>query len=277
MNYTCVTIRVKDPETIEILIALLADIGFESFEEEGPVLNAYIPSGHLDIQALNSVLQDFDLTFSTEEIEQRNWNADWESTFSPVRVGDFCTVRASFHSPDTETTHEIVITPKMSFGTGHHATTRLMVEQMRHLDFAGKVVLDFGTGTGVLAILAERLGAQGIVAIDNDQWSIENVQENIQQNQTKGIAVLQGSLETVADRQFDIILANINRHILVHYMPMMSKILCHGGQLLVSGILEEDIPLMTSEALRQSLLVHNSILDEKWACMLLQKPADRML
>jgi ribosomal protein L11 methyltransferase len=188
-------------------------------------------------------------SFTATRIRQQNWNAQWEAGFEPVTVPGFCTVRAHFHAPAKGVPYEIVITPKMSFGTGHHATTRLMMMQMQHLNLAGKEVLDFGTGTGILAILAEQLGARRVLAIDNDEWSVENTTENLERNNCSRTEIVQGSLEVIGDQTFDVVLANINRHILLHYMQQLFACTRAGGQLLMSGLLLADRQVATDAAL----------------------------
>lgn len=203
----------------------------------------------------------------TTVIEQQNWNEDWEKSFTPVTVSGFCTIRATFHKPDTSVLHDIIITPKMSFGTGHHATTQLMLQQMSTCDFEGKSVFDFGTGTGVLAILAEKLGAKEIVAVDNDEWSYENTLENIGYNNSKHIKVFRGSIEKAGLRKYDIVLANINRHILLEYMDEMKALLSSTGIIYMSGILDEDEQLITTEAAKSGFTFVSKVQQEKWICL----------
>jgi ribosomal protein L11 methyltransferase len=202
-------------------------------------------------------------------VEPQNWNAVWESSFELVIVPGFCTVRAAFHAMNPETPHDIVITPKMSFGTGHHATTRLMIQAMRELAFPGQRVLDFGTGTGILAILAAQLGASMVLAIDNDEWSVDNARENIAANKTDTVQIRQGSLEAVpATEQFDIILANINRHILLSHMPDMYGLLRTGGKLLLSGIFAVDEYAITEKAILSGFKKHSIMQEGDWIAML---------
>ncbi len=248
MAHKKLSIPIPDEETGEILTALLADAGFEGFEETGDVLYAFVGSEKYDEQTVKEILGVYHLKFEIEEIEKTNWNEDWEKNFQPVIVEDFCTVRADFHRVEVNTTFEIIITPKMSFGTGHHATTQLMMSLMKEMDFASKTVLDFGAGTGILAILASLLRAQEILAIDNDAWCYENAMENIARNHTKKIEVKTGSLEAAGERKFDIILANINRHILLQYMNELYGRLNENGSLLLSGILEEDQEIICTAA-----------------------------
>jgi ribosomal protein L11 methyltransferase len=247
MEYKQITIAVSEQEQKEILIALLENINYEGFEEHDNEVVAYIPGADYHEEELKEVLGTFGLTYKLETIAQQNWNAQWESNFEPVIVEGFCTIRAGFHDIEINTPYEIVITPKMSFGTGHHATTQLMMEQMGKVDFKGRKVLDFGTGTGILAILAEMLGAGQILAIDNDEWSYENTRENISTNSCKNIEVKQGSLE-YSGSDYDVILANINRHILLHYMNDMYMKLEKEGMILMSGLLTEDREIIMDAA-----------------------------
>lgn len=266
MNY----IEVRIPagkELIDILVAELAECGFESFEEGDNQLLAYIKEDELDAQGLDEIIQRYNVVPEKRTVVQQNWNAEWEKDFHPVTVEGFCTIRADFHEPDNAVEHDIIITPKMSFGTGHHATTQLMIEQMRDISFEGKQVFDFGTGTGVLAILAARLGAAGVMAIDTDEWSYENTVENIERNGTEGITVKQGSLEVVGKACYDIILANINRHILLQYMADMKNMLNPGGIVVMSGILDEDKGIITQEAKKQGLIPKKEMARDKWICL----------
>ncbi len=232
-----ITIAVTDETQKDTLIAQLANIGFDAFEEMPETLNAFIPSEQYNKDILTSVLGD--IHFQESEIEKQNWNELWESNFEPVQVEDFVGIRASFHEPIQGVEHEIVITPKMSFGTGHHATTYLVMQAMRNLQWNGKTVFDFGTGTGILAILAEKLGAKEIFAIDNDDWCIENATENIQINQAAFIEVSKGDSAEIKNR-FDIILANINKHIILANIPYLDQALEKDGTILLSGLLLED-------------------------------------
>lgn len=267
MNYIQLRFAEPDAEKRAILIALLAEEGFDSFEEEQDALLAYIAKDLYTEDIVSAVGEMFTGAIETKEIAQQNWNEEWESGFQPVHVAGFCTIRAGFHAPDTTVPYEIIITPKMSFGTGHHATTRLMIQQMKTIDFAGKEVLDFGTGTGVLAILAEKLGTARVLAIDNDEWSYENTLENVAVNNARGIDVQQGSLELAGDRKFDVILANINRHILLQYMHPMRAALKAGGVLLMSGILDADEQVVRQEAMKAGFNSYTVHTEDKWLCI----------
>jgi ribosomal protein L11 methyltransferase len=271
MQYIEVNFDILTAETTELMIALLSDAGFEGFAEEGSQLTAYIPEEQLDQALLQQLAADHNLSFTTSVIPPQNWNAQWEANFQPVVVADFCTVRADFHHMDVNTPYEIVITPKMSFGTGHHATTQLMMTEMRNIDFKGKKVLDFGTGTGILAILAEMLGATEIIAIDNDEWSYDNAIENLQRNNSKNISIHQDSLEITSGQHFDVILANINRHILLQYMTDMYDRLNDDGRILMSGLLSEDREIIVSAATVAGFrLLHGNSLNN-WITLLFEK------
>lgn len=271
MDYIEVSVPNAEKEIMDILVAELAAIGFEGFENDETLLKAYISSGLFEEEPLNDVLTSYNVTAQIHTIQQQNWNAEWESNFQPVTVEGFCTIRADFHEPDNSVEHDIIITPKMSFGTGHHATTQLMILQMKDMDFTGKDVLDFGTGTGVLAILAKRLGAAETMAIDTDEWSYGNTLENIERNGATGIDVKKGSLEVVAGAKYDIILANINRHILLQYMSAMQEMLKGGGMVLMSGILDEDRSIIVEQAEICGLKEVNQMIQENWISILFTK------
>jgi ribosomal protein L11 methyltransferase len=251
----------------ETLMARLSDVGYEAFEETEHDLRAFIPAANYDAAIVERLAGDYDIDFAVTHIAPQNWNATWEASFEPVVVPGFCTVRAAFHPKSTDTPYDIVITPKMSFGTGHHATTRKMMEAMSTIDFIGKTVLDFGTGTGILAILASMLGAREVTAIDNDEWSVENAAENVAGNKAEGIRVGLGSLEMVEGKYFDIILANINRHILLEYMDAMRGLLSKGGVLLLSGILTADNGVITASAERAGFKKSNVYAEGDWLAM----------
>ncbi len=223
----------------DILIAELAGIGYDGFEEFPGLLKAFIPEADFMENELNILLNKYDVKYSKSIIEKQNWNALWESNFEPVQVDDFVGIRAGFHPPFVNVEHEIIITPKMSFGTGHHATTYMVMKLMQELDFKGKSVFDFGTGTGILAILAQKLGATRLLAVDNDDWCIENASENISINNCNSIDIQKiDSLKL--EQQFDIILANINRNIILDNIDELRKAMAGGGQLLLSGLLVAD-------------------------------------
>ena len=235
MNHIQLSIEANE-EQQEILISELSELEAIGFEQTDTHLLAYFKENDFKNYEVNKLVKEF--TFNITPIPGKNWNAVWESNFETVIVDNFCAIRADFHQPVKDIQHEINITPKMSFGTGHHATTYMMIEQMRHIDFAKKRVFDFGTGTGILAILAQKLGAASVTAIDIDEWSIKNAEENFLKNDVHSIMLYQSSI--LPGDSFDIILANINRNVLSGYASSLGKILSVSGVLLVSGILKED-------------------------------------
>jgi len=235
----------------DILIAELGEEGFESFVETEKGISAFIQKKdwHKDIlkniQILNS--GEFRITFTYEEIEQVNWNTEWEKNFEPIIVNDTVSVRAPFHEK-TDLPYDIVIEPKMSFGTGHHETTHLMIQQLLNVDLTDKTVLDMGSGTGILAIMAELRGAKSVDAIDIDDWCYENALENATRNNCTKIRVFKGDAALLADKNYDMIIANINRNVLINDLPVYYKCLNKGGVLLLSGFYREDIPFIKKAA-----------------------------
>ena len=238
--YKEVSLSPVTAEQSDALVAMLSSIDFDGFELLKDKLNAYIPADVYNEDDLEQVLLHFnDLSYTCSEIPEQNWNAIWESSFEPVIVKDFVAIRASFHPLQPQVKFDLIITPKMSFGTGHHATTALVIELMEEIDFKNKTIIDFGTGTGVLAILAEKLGAKNILAIDNDKWSIENAAENFELNDARSINLLNtGSLADVEPKQ--IVMANINLNILKINMPHFCRILKPKGEIIFSGLLVND-------------------------------------
>jgi ribosomal protein L11 methyltransferase len=270
MNHLQITIPTTDADIQEILIALLSTLGYEGFEQQDAVLQAFVPEEQFDAGALDEVLRPKGLSYSTVRLEERNWNEEWEKNFQPVQVEEFCAIRAHFHAPIPGVLHELVITPKMSFGTGHHATTYMMLQAMKDLDFRGRRVLDFGTGTGVLAILAERLGAGEVLAIDNDDWSIDNALENVATNHCTRIMVRKSD-SIPAGELFNIILANINKHVIVSQLVVIGQQLAPGGVILLSGLLVDDIKDIESEALRNNLSISLRMTKGSWICLQSEK------
>ncbi len=266
MKYTQVEIKTADAGQNEILVALLANIGFEGFEENEQGLKAFINEEELDKAALDEVTASLGIAYSLSTIAQQNWNAQWESSFEPVVIENFAAVRAGFHAPVKNVQYEIIITPKMSFGTGHHATTFLMMQQMSQLDLSGKTVFDFGTGTGVLAILAEKMGAAKTDAIDNDDWSIENTRENIAANNCNHISA--GKADTIAVQEhYDVVLANINLNVLLANMKEIAAICKPGAVVLFSGILVADEATLRESALANGLVFNALAQRNGWLCI----------
>lgn len=239
MNHYQITIPVTDESTRDILVAQLAELGFEGFEESETELKAYVCEGEFDENELNKIIQLYFLTYSKSIIKKENWNAVWESGFEPVLVDDFVGIRAGFHAPLSGVRHEIVITPKMSFGTGHHATTYSVIQLMKEIDFHGKSVFDFGTGTGILAILAEKLGATDILAVDYDDWCVENASENILINNCQFIDI-QNDDNAKTNKQYQVVIANINKNIILDNLDHLSKAVLPKAEIILSGLLSDD-------------------------------------
>ena len=238
-TYFEITIALPEKTLSDILVAELNEIGFEGFEEGNALLKAFIEKEQFQEDTLEEIVQKYHLTFSIQAIADKNWNEIWETGFDPVVVNDFCSIRASFHPPVTGTAYEIIITPKMSFGTGHHATTWLMISAMEKIVIQNKTIMDFGTGTGVLAILADKLGASAIAAIDNDEWSLQNAVENFEMNNCRPIQLYSNNSIQSIDK-YDIILANINKNVILNNLGAMKQHLNVAGVLLVSGLLSGD-------------------------------------
>ncbi len=271
-NYIKISIDIDTEEEQELLLALLSEAGYDGFEETEDQLNAYINEAAFNETELKTLLQSFSKEFGKEVIAPRNWNQEWEQHYEPVIVNDFVAVRAHFHAPIANVQHEIVITPKMSFGTGHHATTWQMMKQMQQIDFNGKTVFDFGCGTGVLAILAEKLGAAEILAIDNDDICVENSLENVANNQCTHIHVEKATAPPNG-KMFDVILANINRHILLSTMETMAATLNRNGYLLISGFYAFEDQLLIDAANSHQLHMQQSSQRDQWSCLLFSKQA----
>ncbi|MFI5154731.1 MAG: 50S ribosomal protein L11 methyltransferase [Chitinophagales bacterium] len=261
-----ISIETRDNEIAEILIAELSALGFDGFEEKEQLLNAFIPGELFKEFALVHIIEKYGLEFEKRRIPKQNWNEQWEKNYEPVIVGSFCSIRSGFHHPIHHTKYEIIITPKMSFGTGHHATTYLMIAAMEKLAVHQKNILDFGTGTGVLAILAEKMGAKEILAIDIDDWSIENAKENFSVNHCQGIK-LEKSDGLPPGIIFDVILANINKSVIFNNIMEMKQHLAKDGVLLLSGILADDLYAMRSKAEECSLHISEVNEQNSWICV----------
>lgn len=267
-NYIQISIEANEARQ-EVLIGELSELGANGFEQTETHLLAFFDEESFPSYEVNNLLQQD--VYTTQTVEQQNWNAVWESNFQPVVVADFCAVRAPFHEPATGVQHEIVIMPKMSFGTGHHATTWMMMEQMRDIDFRGKQVFDFGTGTGILSILASMLGAAHVVAIDNDEWSIENGIENLERNGCTNVDIHLAS--TVPQQKFDIILANINRNVILMHMEQLAAAVVSSGLILFSGLLEADEHDINAAAVKFGYKLLRKNTRNGWISLLYQQQA----
>ncbi|MBC7849977.1 MAG: 50S ribosomal protein L11 methyltransferase [Chitinophagaceae bacterium] len=265
-NYIKISFNNTTAEQKDVLVARLSDIQFEGFEEGHSFLLAFIQENEFNEPLLRDVAADLGLHYEKELVPQQNWNKSWEENFQPVVVDDFCCIRAAFHPPATGVKYDIIITPKMSFGTGHHATTFLMIQSMSKIDHQHKSVLDFGTGTGLLAILAEKLGAEKVLGIDNDDWSIENAAENIADNNCTKIRVKEASTIST-DQKFDIILANINKNVLLTSMPLLKQQLQNDGVVVMSGLLKGDRQQIEEMAELNGLKLYLALEKDAWIAL----------
>ncbi|MBT1706913.1 50S ribosomal protein L11 methyltransferase [Fulvivirgaceae bacterium PWU5] len=266
------------PEYSEILMAEMAEAGFDSFLETDTGFEAYVTLENYDKEKLEEIKTRYGaqtpLTFEQDKIEKRNWNEEWEQSYQPIIVDNRCLIRAAFHAPDAAYPYEIVITPKMSFGTGHHQTTYLMVKSQLDMDHRDKRVMDAGCGTAILSIMACKLGATSVEAFDIDEWSVINGQENIEVNGCTGIHLQQGKFEDLQPQgPFDIILANINKNVLLQEIKYYQGCLAPGGLLLLSGFYTHDIADIAEEAGRYGLRPVRDDARESWAAVLFKKEA----
>lgn len=258
-----------NPLKQELIIASLNQWNFDGYEQKDSLLLAYGQNENINVEEIEIYLNTYNLSYTKSEVPEQNWNTDWEKAFNPIVIQDFCGIRADFHLPIPNVQFEIIITPKMSFGTGHHATTQLVIELMKTIDFKGKTVIDFGTGTGILAILSEKMGAQNIVAIDNDSWCIENASENIQANKCQKIEIIKAD-NLNNNIAADIILANINRNIIIENFNNLSQLLKPGGQLIISGFLAEDEEKILNIAVSLKMIISQKAEKNNWLALKLR-------
>lgn len=259
----------------EELMAMLSELGYESFVEENDSLLAYITRPQFD----SSILEDKDYwpdfvdinRFTWQVIQEQNWNAVWEENFQPVTIANKCHIRAPFHEANNTVPYEIIIEPKMSFGTAHHETTAMMIEYLLETDLSGKKVLDMGCGTGVLAILAALRGSKDVLAIDIDEWAYNNTIENTERNNTTFINVLLGDASLLKGLQFNIIIANINRNILLNDIPVYSQCLDKNGLLLLSGFYIEDLPVIAKMTESAGMKYYSHKEQNRWVAACFEK------
>lgn len=269
MKYSAVTFTVPSIEDWQkdLLIASLAEVGFDTFEDTENGFIGYVPTGNLSIQSLETVLlqesEGYAVDYAIQDLEDQNWNTLWESNFNPIVVDGQCYVRATFHEPKPEFSYEIIIDPKMSFGTGHHQTTSMMISFVLENNFSQKDVLDMGCGTGILGILASKKGARKVLAVDYDEICVASVEENTQLNGIQNMNALLGSQEVIENLKFDVILANINRNILLNQFDSYTKSLNPNGELYISGFYEgEDLAILQGKAQELGLtFVEKKVLD----------------
>lgn len=264
-----------DPQFSEILIAEISQAGFDTFLENENGFEAYVEVDRFDQFQIDEIKKKYNqvnpLEFSWDKIEKRNWNEEWEKSYEPVIVDNRCVIKAEFHKIEKQYPYEITITPKMSFGTGHHQTTYLMVKAQMNLDHQDKMIMDAGCGTAILSIMASKCGAKRIDAFDIDEWSVVNGKENVEINQCANISIRQGEISNLTfDHNYDIILANINKNILLHEIPQYVSYLNPEGFILLSGFYEKDLPDLVSRAHQYQLKHVNSDVHENWASLLLR-------
>jgi len=264
-----------DPDFSEVLMAEIGDAGFESFLETEKGFEAYVESENYDKEQLqvikNKYKQQTSIVFFQDRIQKQNWNEQWEKSYEPIIVEDKCLIRADFHKIDRKYRYELIITPKMSFGTGHHQTTYLMIKNQMEIDHSGKRVMDAGCGTAILAVMASKLGAAEVEAFDIDEWSVSNGKENIEVNGCTNINHQQGKLSDLGFvGKFDVILANINKNVLLEEIKLYKEYLSPNGLLLLSGFYVEDIDDLLNEGVRHRLSEVNRDDRDNWAALLLR-------
>lgn len=275
MDFIEVTV-LAPAELSDILIAELAEVGFDTFEENDTGFCAYTTEDVFNPDAVAEIMSRYEgmgeLSYSHRIITRQNWNAEWEKNFQPLVIAGRVSVRAPFHPQPEGVEYDIVIMPRMSFGTGHHETTALMIENQLDVDHRGQRVLDMGCGTGILAIMAELLGARQVLAVDVEPWTVENARDNAAENNCRTIECRLGGVETLADEApFDLILANINRNVLLEDMHEYSRLLPSGKPILFSGFYEEDLEKITAEAERQGLVYQRHRTLRSWVSALYVK------
>ena len=276
MNYYACSFTNPENENLkDMFMELLGEIGFDSFMDTDEGFEAYCQEPALDENELNDIMQMEQFAnvklLKKELIPDQDWNATWEASYEPVIINEFCRIRAPFHKVEGSYKYDLIIEPKMSFGTAHHETTSQIIELMLQSDFTGLNLLDMGSGTGVLAILAKKLGSATTLAIDNDEWAYRNALDNIRLNDENDIIVELGDANSLNDRQFDIILANINRNILLRDMKEYVKCLVDGGKIFFSGFYEEDLVLIAKEAERLGLKYSNHVTKNNWTAAVFVK------
>lgn len=263
------------PDQADILLAELGEIGFDIFEDSDTGLIAYCQTDVFDLAVFKDLISRYQflgpIQYEIQEIEKQNWNAVWETNYDPIRISNLVFIRANFHPSEPGYQMEIVINPKMSFGTGHHETTFQMSEALFDLDLAGKSVLDAGTGTGILAFVAKKLGASFVRGFDIDEWSVENSIENASLNACEDVEFDKGTILDESARMYDVLLANINRNILLDEMGEYAVRIVSGGDLLLSGFYTEDIPMLIERAEALGLNYVSQSEKNRWACLRFKK------
>ena len=272
MSYIELIINVEPKELgSDVLIAELSEIGFESFADAEKGFSAYIKEDQFFEDEVKRIIINYSEIFKTSYvlkiIQQQNWNKEWESNFQPIDVDGKCYIRAPFHEPQKSFIYDVIIEPKMSFGTGHHNTTQLMIQKLMKLDIKNKTLLDMGCGTGVLAVLASMMGASPITAIDIDDWSYENSIENLHKNNINNVFVHKGNAEILAGKIFHTILANINKNVLINDMSVYADALEKNGNLVLSGFFETDINELNQKAIDLGLKLEEKAVNNQWTML----------
>lgn len=268
-KYYTLNVKVNEPQK-EFLMAELAEINFDTFLETEEGFEASISENELDANSLNQLLNQYQITknlFELNLVEQQNWNATWESSFEPVCIEKKLRIRAPFHTPDPSFEMELIIQPKTSFGTGHHETTEQILSLMLGTSMHNKRVFDFGSGTGILAILASKMGANSILANDIDDWAAENIHENTTLNEVSNVQFIHGDLEKIGAEKFDIILANINRNVLAASMKLLAEKMNKGGLLFISGFYESDLDYLQPFISQAQLIVLEKASKNNWCAV----------
>lgn len=263
-----IDIIITDPELNNgIIISELSDIEYDGFWETNEGISAFVMENEYDEGKLNQIIEKYDFVegFNAISVEEINWNAEWESNYAPINVENDCLIRSLFHPEDPTFLFEVIIQPQMSFGTGHHDTTYLMVKHLLMEDLNQKIVLDIGCGTGVLSILAEKMGAQVIWAIDNDDWAYKNTISNCLLNATENVSIKHGDASSIPDRPFDFILANINKNVLISDIKKYTKNLNIGGTILLSGFFGIDLSEMKKVIKKADLKIKYTDERNEWA------------
>ena len=276
MEYIEIDIKLEKSEVFsDIVVARLNEIEFETFLENENGVRCYIQAILFDKKKLDIELEKIKkftkLNFNIKHVAQKNWNEEWEKNFKPVQINSNCLIRAEFHNNNGNFKDEIIITPKMSFGTGHHETTFLMINGLYNLDLNDKSILDMGSGTGVLSIVASKNGAKQVVGIDIDEWAFQNSIDNAKLNNTENISFLHGDINLIENQNFDIILANINRNIIEKDIEVYYDLLFKKGDLLISGFLEEDVDFIINLSINNRFNVINKKNKGQWSMVHLRK------
>jgi ribosomal protein L11 methyltransferase len=275
MGFVVVKVKCSE-EFADILIAELSEVGYESFANIEEGFEASIEEENYQEEEVREIMERYQemssISYETEKVEKVNWNEEWEKNYEPIFIGDQCLVRASFHKIEKQFPYEIIINPKMSFGTGHHETTYLMLSHQLEIDHQNKDVMDAGCGTGILAIMASKRGATHVLAYDIDEWCVENSAENFDLNNCVNIDIALGDIQSIEVKgSFDIILANINKNVLLQEIPEYAKHLKKGGTLLLSGFYEHDVEDIEEVTAQQGFKTIGKKVKNKWTALRLEK------